>query len=128
MDSQNNQNGSQNQNNMGQGNQNNNQPQTPPNTNMVMSIFSYLGPLVIISYLTSKDNPSVKFHIKQGLAVFGLEVIVWILGSMSYSFWMIINILNLATLVLSILGIVNVVQGKEKELPIIGKFAQSFSI
>lgn len=125
MDSQNNENGSQN---MGQGNQQNSQPQPAQSKNMLMAILSYLGPLVIISYLTSKDDPFVKFHIKQGLAIFGLEVIIWIFGSMMYSMWMIVNILNFATLILSIVGIVNVVQGKEKELPIVGKFAQSFSI
>lgn len=125
MDSQNNENGSQN---MGQGNQQNNQPQPTQSKNMLMAILSYLGPLVIISYLTSKDDPFVKFHIKQGLAIFGLEVIIWLLGSMMYSMWMIVNILNFATLILSIVGIVNVVQGKEKELPVVGKFAQGFSI
>lgn len=117
MDLQNNQNGIE-----------NNPPQNNPSNNTVMAVLSYLGPLVIVSYITSRNNEFVKFHIKQGLALFGLEVIVWILGSMMWSLWILVNIINLATLILSIIGIVNVVQGKQKELPLIGKFAEGFSI
>jgi len=47
-----------------QGSQNKNES-TGVESNVLMGILSYLGPLVIISYLTSKDNPFVKFHIKQ---------------------------------------------------------------
>ena len=101
---------------------------SPQDNSMVLGIISYLGPLSIISYLMAKDNEFVKFHAKQGLAVFGLEVIVWVLGSMLWSLWMIYQLINLATLILSIIGIVNVVQKKEKALPIIGAFAQGLKI
>lgn len=92
----------------------------------LMGVLSYLGPLVIIPFLMSKEDPFVKFHIKQGLVVVCLEIIVWILGSMMYSFWMILNLVNLATFVLSIIGIVNVVQHKEKELPLVGGLSSLF--
>lgn len=98
------------------------------NNSILMAVLCYLGPLVIISYLTSRSDEFVKFHIKQGLAIFGLEVIVWFLATTIWSLWMLYNIINLATLVLSIIGIVNAVQGRQKELPVIGKFAQGFSI
>ncbi|TSC70423.1 MAG: hypothetical protein CEO12_357 [Parcubacteria group bacterium Gr01-1014_46] len=98
------------------------------NNNMVMGILSYLGPLVLIPYLTVKDNDFVKFHSRQGLVLFGIEVIVWLLGSMMYSMWMITNLLNLATLILTVIGIVNVVQGNKKELPVIGGLAKNFNL
>jgi uncharacterized membrane protein len=94
----------------------------------LMAVFAYLGPLVILSYLMSKNDPFVKFHIKQGLVLFGIEIVVAILGSMVWSLWMLFNIINLGTLIFSIIGIVNAVQAKQNELPIIGRFAQSFSI
>ena len=117
MDSQNNQNKGQ-----------NSPEKEKANNNTVMAVLSYIGPLVIISYLVSRSNQFVKFHIKQGLVLFGIEIILWILGSVMFSLWFLINIVNLFTLVLSIIGIVNVLQGKEKELPITGKFAGKISI
>ncbi|MES2215790.1 MAG: hypothetical protein V4481_00655 [Patescibacteria group bacterium] len=90
----------------------------------ILGVLSYLGPLVIVSYLMGKDIPFIKFHAKQGLVLFGIEIIVWILGSVSFSFWMILNIVNLATLVLSIIGIINVIQHKEKELPLVGSLSR----
>lgn len=111
-----------------------NQPQNSPNQNgagveshVLMGILSYLGPLVIISYLTAKDNPFVKFHIKQGLVLFCLEIVIYILSSMFFwNLWALMQILNLAILVLSIIGIVNVVQKKEKMLPVVGGLSSYF--
>jgi uncharacterized membrane protein len=93
-----------------------------------MGVLSYLGILVLIPLFTSKEDSFVKFHIKQGLVVFSLEVIIWIIGTMFYGFWMVSSLLNLATIVLSIIGIVNVVGNKEKELPIVGQFSKYFNI
>lgn len=112
--------------------ENNSSPQQSPgpaahDNVMLMGILCYLGPLVIIPLLVSKDNAFVKFHIKQGLVVFSIEVIVWILASMIWRMWPVINLLNLATLVLSIIGIINVVQNREKELPLVGGFSKYFT-
>lgn len=94
------------------------------NNNTVMGVLAYIGPLVIVPYLTSKNNDFVKFHTKQGLVLFGIEIIIMILGNMMY-LWMLGSLLNLATLILSIIGIVNVIQGEKKELPFIGSWASS---
>lgn len=96
--------------------------------NTLMAILAYIGPLVIVSYLTSKDDPFVKFHIKQGLVLFAIEVIIWLLGMMFYPLWMLLNLVNLATLILSIVGIINVTQGKEKKLPLIGDYDRYIKI
>jgi uncharacterized membrane protein len=108
----------------------NNPGQESPNNSIVMAVLSYIGPLVIISYLVSRNDQFVKFHIKQGLALFGVEVVMWLIGMFMfiYPLWILINIINLIVLILSILGIINALQGKEKELPLTGKFAKSFSI
>ncbi len=100
-----------------------------PQKNILMAILSYIGPLVIVSYLTAKEDPFVKFHIKQGLVLFVIEVGVWFLTSMMfYQFWMILNVINIGTLILSIVGIVNAAQGKEQELPLVGQFSKHFPI
>lgn len=102
-------------------------PQTPApgaKKNMVMGILAYLGIFVIIPILAAKEEPFVKFHIKQGLVLLGIEIILWLLGSWLWQLSMVIGILNLAVLVLIIIGIVNVAQGSEKELPLVGSLAK----
>ncbi|MCI0619819.1 hypothetical protein L0Y40_02170 [Candidatus Wolfebacteria bacterium] len=94
----------------------------------LMSVLAYIGPLVIISYLFAKDNPFVKFHIKQGLVLFVIEIVAWFLGMMVWVLWPLVNIVNLITLILSIVGIVNVVKGREKMLPLVGSLAKHFPI
>ena len=94
--------------------------------NTLMAVLAYIGVLVVISFVMSKDDPFVKFHIKQGLVLLVIEIAVWIIGSMMWQLWMLLNIVNLAVVILSIIGIINVVQGKEKELPLVGSFSKYF--
>jgi len=94
----------------------------------VMAMLSYIGPLVLFPYLMNKDNNDfVKFHAKQGIVLFGIEVILWVVSSMMY-LWIFLPIVQLAGLVLSIVGIVNVVQKEKNELPIIGGLAKNLKI
>jgi len=106
------------------------------NTNMsvgegnkiLFGILAYLGPLVIVSLLVKKDDSFVKFHIKQGLVLLSISIILWILSSIMWSFWPISKIIHIALFILSIIGIINVVQKKEKELPLVGDLARYFSL
>lgn len=95
--------------------------------NTVMGILSYLGPLVLFPYLVAKDDAFVKFHVKQGLVLLVGEVGIWFLGMIMWPLMPIIGIINLGFLVLIIIGIVNVAQGKEKELPLVGSLSKYFS-
>jgi uncharacterized membrane protein len=94
--------------------------------NVPMAILAYIGPLVIISYLVAKDDPFVKFHVKQGLALVAIEVILWILTGVYFGFWMIYNVVHLGIIILSILGILNAIQKRERKLPLIGDLADHF--
>ncbi len=116
------------QNNHGEnGSQNHNVNTKAPGDHTVLAALSYIGPLVIVAYVTGKDNDFVKFHAKQGMVLFGIEVIVWVFMSMFYSIIMLITLVQVATFILSIIGIVNVVQGHKKELPLIGQFAKNIN-
>lgn len=95
-----------------------------------MAILAYIGILILIPFLVEKNDPFVKFHIKQGLVLFIIEVIIWVIlymGFFFYMLWPLIQLINLCVLVLAIIGIVNAAQGKEKELPLVGSFAHSFT-
>jgi len=101
---------------------------SPQQKNTLMGVLAYLGILFIIPYVVAKDEPFVKFHIKQGLVLLAIEVVIWILSLLLWQLWWIFNIVNVAVLVFIVLGIVNVVQGKEQELPFVGKFSKYFPI
>ncbi len=100
------------------------------NNRTLMGILSYLGFIVLIPLLMKNDDPFIKFHIKQGLVLLTLEVILWVLGSLVFfwSFWPIYRIIHLALIILSIIGIINVVQNRQKELPLVGGLSKHFKI
>lgn len=107
------------------------EPAKAPEQTTLMAVLAYIGPLVIIPFLVAKDDPFVKFHIKQGLILFVGHVILWILhpllGMYLGMLWSLISLLNLALIVLAVIGIVNVVQKREKELPVVGQFSKYFT-
>ena len=96
-----------------------------------MAIFAYLWILIIIPFLTdSKNDPFVKYHLKQGLSLLIFEAIGWVLGWFLVFIpvlgWLIMMLWWLTSLVLTIVGVVNVLNGVEKELPVIGEFGKRF--
>jgi uncharacterized membrane protein len=94
--------------------------------NTVMGVLSYLGPLVLIPLLTEKNDPFVKYHVKQGLVLFVIEVATWLVLDM-FRLWMLSDLINLGCLVLTVIGIINVVKGEQKELPLVGQFSKYFT-
>ena len=103
------------------------QNNTTRESSVLMGVLAYLGPLLIISYLTSKNDPFVKFHIKQGLVLLVIEIIVWVIGMMfMWQVWMLLRLVNFLTLILAVIGIINVIQKKEKMLPVVGHLASHF--
>jgi len=89
---------------------------------------SYLGPLLIIPYMTKREGSFEIFHIKQGLVLFIAYIILWVFSGFFYFMWPIVQLIQLGLFVLSLVGIVNVLQRKEKELPIIGQFASKIKL
>ena len=96
---------------------------------ILRGVLAYLGLLVIVPYITMKDDPFVKFHIKQGLVLVVIEVALWILVRILYFGFLgiIFHLANIALLILSILGIINVLNKKQKMLPFVGDFTKHFT-
>ena len=101
----------------------------------IMGILCYLGPFVLVPYLTERDTPFVKFHIKQGLVLLGFAILSFLISSFAGLLFIFavlvvpfIILLNLFLLILVILGIVNVIKGKQKPLPLIGDLANKIHI
>jgi len=98
------------------------------NKNTAMAVIAYI--LFFVPLLTgdAKKDPFVKYHVKQGLVLFLLAVLVNVIGwVIPFYLWYSISwILSLGILVLLILGIVNAVNGKQEPLPLVGGFADVF--
>ncbi len=104
-------------------------PEKAANENRtLMGVLAYLGVLIVVPYLMAKDDSFVHFHIKQGAVI----CIIWLIGYVAMMFvWLLtpfIAILNLGLFVLAIVGIVNVVKGKEEALPLVGGFAKDIPL
>jgi len=96
--------------------------------NTGMAIVAYI--LFFIPLLTdSKNDPFVKYHVKQGLGLFicgvAVSILIWILP---WYFRWIVNLLSLGVFILFVIGVIAASKGEEKPLPLIGKFAEQLKI
>ncbi|MDD5430940.1 MAG: hypothetical protein PHP03_01830 [Candidatus Pacebacteria bacterium] len=100
--------------------------QTPKGKNTGMAILAYF--IFFIPLLTEAKNDSfVKYHVKQGLLIFIAWVAVEILNSiLSWRFYTLERVLELAVFVLMIIGVMTAAKGEEKPLPLIGKYGEQF--
>ena len=90
-----------------------------------LAAISYI--IFFIPMLMNPRNDFAMFHAKQSLVL----LIASLLGSFVLGFipiigWIILPFFELAIFVLFILGIINALNGKEQELPVIGQFASNF--
>lgn len=92
----------------------------------IMSILAYLWILFFLPLVVCPNSKFGRYHANQGLILLLAGVIVNVIGAILNLIpvvgWIIRLILNVAMLVLTILGIVNVCNGETKPLPIIGGF------
>lgn len=106
--------------------------------NKIMALLSYIGILVFVPLLAAKDSKFARFHAGQGLnllisliawtivhrvlmAIFRVILLpdAWRLYSLLGT---ILSLVYIVFTVLAIIGIVNALNGKAKELPVIGKY------
>ena len=89
-----------------------------------MGILSYLGILALIPYFVKDQTPFVRAHAVRGINLLLLEVIVWVAVGV-FSFIPLLNdilstLAGLASFILSLIGIINVANKEDKDLPVIG--------
>ena len=95
--------------------------------NKVIAAIGYLGILCVLPLFMKKESPFAQFHGKQGLVLF----VVWI----ALSFINIIPLLgqliwvlgSLVLLVVMVIGIMNALQGKMWEMPVLGDLAKKIN-
>ena len=91
--------------------------------NKAITFLSYIGILFLIPLLAKKESKFAQFHAKQGLVLVIVEV-----AGMFLSFIGIGVLISLAAFIFSIMGIINVANGKMKKLPIVGDLSEKFNI
>ena len=104
--------------------------QTNSNSNSkVYKVLCYLGILWLIPYFVAKGevrDENMILNLEQGFGTLLIFVIAQLLNTINFTG--ISAIVYMVALVLAIIGIINVVQNKDKELPIVGPFfTSSFS-
>ena len=97
--------------------------------NKILALFAYISWLVLIPLFAAKDSKFARFHANQGLVLAIAEIVVWVvlgfLGGLPLIGWvfkLVDGLFSLVCLGYAIIGIVNAVNGRAKELPIVGKF------
>lgn len=95
---------------------------SPEKRRMLIAALAYLLFFVPLITGDSKKDEFVKYHTKQGFALFIVALAVAVVQNIfAFIFWFLIGpLLNLAILVLLVIGIVNVFGGKKQPLPVIG--------
>jgi len=93
--------------------------------NTTMAVIAYI--IFFLPLLSNaKDDPFVRYHVKQGLLLFIGWIVAGVIGYIPFIGQMLTWLLNLFLFILMIVGIMNAIQGERKVLPVIGQFADKF--
>jgi uncharacterized membrane protein len=104
---------------------------SPENRRMLMGILAYVLFLIPLLAGDAKKDDFVKYHTKQGFALFIVSLALSIVSRILFTYvyiYPIISLVDLALLVLFVIGIVNVANNKKEPLPIIGSFGDWLKI
>ncbi len=93
-----------------------------------IALLSYIGILFLIPFFVAKSNPFVKFHIKQGVTLFIVNLIVGAILIIINISWIAGLVTFFTFFVFTTIGIINVLTEKTKPLPLIGKYADFWKI
>jgi uncharacterized membrane protein len=88
-------------------------------------LLCYLSVLVLIPFLTIKQEERDEFidcHIKQGAGLMFVELACMLISNFGFLFSMLSTIIGFASFILSIVGLVNVVQNKITKLQYVGEY------
>ncbi len=99
--------------------------------NKVMAILAYIGILVFVPIFAAPQSKFARFHANQGLTLFVFEVVYGVIMSVLSATvgkipvagpitLTICGLVSLIWVILMICGIINAVNGKAKELPVLG--------
>lgn len=94
---------------------------------LIAAVLSYIPFLCLVPLLQMRDNEQARFHSRQGLILFLIELLaaLFLIPGLSGMIWKTILILALGT---SVAGIIFGIQGKMYKLPIISDIAEKMKL
>lgn len=97
------------------------------NENKAIAVLSYIGILCLVPLIAKKDSRFAQFHAKQGLVLFIIEVIVYLISVIPIIGWIIGIICTLAFIIISVIGIIKVLNGEYWQMPLVADLAKKFN-
>lgn len=95
--------------------------------NKVIAAIGYLGILCVLPLFMKKESPFAQFHGKQGLVLFVVWIALSFINIIPFLGQLIWVLGSLVLLVVMIIGIMNALQGKMWEMPILGDLAKKIN-
>lgn len=80
--------------------------------NKDMAALSYAWILAFVLYFTKRESAFVRFHAKQGIVLFVLSIVFWMIPFVN-------RLLELVVLALCVIGFLAAAQGEWKQLPVV---------
>jgi len=95
----------------------------------MFSMSAYVPILGLIPLLVKKDDDFVHFHAKQGLILFILWIIIFVIAKIPFYIGAVVApLLTLAELITIIIALVKVSQGKKWEIPVVYRYADKLNM
>ncbi len=96
--------------------------------NKVMAAIGYVWILCLVPLFGKKGSKFAQFHAKQGLILLVGWIALLVVGWIPVLGWLVMMAGSVAIIVLSVLGIMNALQGKYWEMPVLGEYAKKINI
>jgi uncharacterized membrane protein len=94
----------------------------------IFAVLAYLGILCLIPLLLKKDNEFARFHGKQGLVIFIIEVVAAFVNIIPFLGQLIWVLAFLYLGAVSIIAIIQVLMGNYWRIPLISQFADKIAL
>ena len=93
-----------------------------------MAAIGYLGILCLVPLLLKKDSAFAMHHGKQGLIILIAWIVLWVGNVIPVLGQIVWALGSIALVILIIVGMVNALQGKMWEMPVLGKYAKQIKL
>jgi len=91
-------------------------------------ILSYLGVFALLVFLWRDKEKAASCHLRQGLVLFGMEIVFTLILVVPFVGWLIGLLGWLLCVFLSLRGVIKAAQGQEWFIPVIKKISQEIKI
>lgn len=101
-----------------------NSPDRDVEDNKVLAAIGYVWILCLVPLFLKRNSKFCQFHAKQGLILFIAEIFGWLIFWIPLIGWL----LGIVILIFAALGIMNALQGRYWEMPVLGKYARKINL